>query len=116
MSRSDSQIARQILEADFANINLDTSTLVDTLTKPESKIYTRLPLSNRPCLELMKELDKCKDPGTIIYLEFDLNDSSEQKINKLKAVDRDFLNGCFNFRLNVMFGNTIGDAEWREVV
>ena len=48
----------------------------------------------------MKDRDKCKDKGTVIYLEFDI-ENTKGDYDRLKELNNDFLNGFFTFKINV---------------
>lgn len=103
-SSGSSQVARQILEADFTNQHLDPSSLVDA--PPKLPLPNTLPLDNRPELERMKELNSCKEPGTIFYFEFDLDSCRAKDVKRLATISEDYLNNGFTFRINVRVAMT----------
>lgn len=116
LSVGESQIARQILEADFFNCDLDLNTVDSSLSNSYLASQDKLPLNNRADLEKMKELDNCTESGTLLYFEFDLSDSTENEIAKLRDFDTSFLDNCFTFRLNVVLFIIIGNTARRKAV
>lgn len=58
-----------------------------------------LPLFNKPFLDAMKDRDLYSDAGTVVYLEFSMQELEEYR--KLKEVDDEFLNTMYTFRINV---------------
>ena len=95
-----SHVARQILEADLNNWVIDLPSLSNIKIDPNFKCSNELPLNNLDFLIDMKDRDKCKDKGTVIYLEFDI-ENTKGDYDRLKELNNDFLNGFFTFKINV---------------
>lgn len=109
ISTSDTQVNRKVLDADFNGSRLDlTSDANENLCYRDCN---DLPLNNRPELERMKEPDKCKDPGTVLYMESDFIENNVKGISHLTDVNKNFLNTLYTFRINVSVMRDIGNDE-----
>jgi len=48
----------------------------------------------------MKDRDLCNEPGSVVYIEFDVQQFEEYR--KLRSINEEFLRNMFMFRVNVM--------------
>ena len=99
---SDSQIARKVLESDFTSSQLRVRSFSDVSEDPNFNCSNMLPLNNRFDLEKMKDLNVCREPGTILYMTFDVDNCGPKEYFPLKEVNEKFLANSFTFRINVI--------------
>jgi len=108
VSSSDSQVNRRVLDADF------NGSRCDLISDASENICYRdcndLPLNNRAELERMKEPDKCKEPGTVLYMECDFRDNNIKESFLITDINRNFLSTLYTFRINVSLVKNVGDG------
>lgn len=104
VSGGKAQVTRKVLEADLNGVKADlNSDLGENVCYMN---YNDLPLNNRPELERMKEPDKCKDSGVVLYMETEFKESCREFI-PVTSVNKNFLTTLFTFRINVSVINKI---------
>lgn len=107
VSSSESQVNRRVLDADFNGSRCDL-----TSDANENICYrdcNDLPLNNRAELERMKEPDKCKEPGTVLYMECDFRENNTKESSVITDINKNFLSTLYTFRINVSLVEDVGD-------
>ena len=101
MAADEGQIAAQVIMADDCNVVQSVSTLSSNFDNIGITAVRDPPLNNKDFLADMKEVNRSRDPGSVVYLEFDVKDYITPEYLAISGINEDFVQNSFSFSVNV---------------